>query len=452
MQLNLNDIIKATNAIGDFEDLDIPVKSIKTDSRTVEPGDVFICLCGDRFDGHTFAKEAEKKGAIALVVHRPLDFIPSIPVLLVNDTVKALGDIAYFLRKTTKAKVVAITGSCGKTTTKEIAYAVLSQKFKVGKNLGNWNNQIGVPLSIFQFQGEEDIWLLEVGINNKRDMDELGSILRPDIALILNSGPCHLQGLKDEETVAENKSKLLKYVNIDGVAIINGDNKALKEATSKYNINKIFFSKGEDIDIKFVGLVDRKGKFLIKYNNKEGTIILPFWGNHFEENLRAVLYLSFYFKLDFKDILTGLESLNLPNQRFKVVEIDKYIIIDDTYNANPMSMRASLLATKELAKNRSFAVVLGDMAELGEREEVEHHKLGLFLKTIKPDVVFYKGKCAKLVQDTYGRENFFIVNDEDEFISFYKNSKFKDGVILFKASRSIGLEKLLNKFKLEVGY
>ncbi|MDQ7033021.1 MAG: UDP-N-acetylmuramoyl-tripeptide--D-alanyl-D-alanine ligase [Desulfonauticus sp.] len=450
LKLSLEDIVMATKAIVECDNLKLNIRDIKTDSRILEPGDVFVCLEGNRFDGHDFARQAIEKGAIALIVHRPLDFEPNIPCLLVNDTVKALGDIARFIRNNTNARVIALTGSVGKTTTKEMLFSILSQKFKIGKSRGNWNNQIGVPLSIFQFEGDEDIWLLEVGINNQKDMDELGDIIWPDIAIILNAGTSHLKGLGNKENVALHKCKLLKYVKDKGCAFINADNIVI-EKSKPYNLKKIYVSKQDkNLNVKFLTNENNKGIFLFTWNGKKIKARLPFVGEQFEENIRFAMHVGKYFGLQLKDIILGLEDLTIPGQRFKIFTLDGWTVIDDTYNANPMSMRASILTAKQIAQDQPLILVLGDMKELGDYERIEHEKLGLLLRTIQPALVFYKGKWGEVIKNIYQDNNFFVVNSDEEFISFLKNYNFAKGIILFKASRSLQLEQFVNRFRTSV--
>lgn len=451
MNLKLEDIFTACKAFGDLGEFGSKeVKSIKIDSRVVDKGSVFFCIQGKNFDGHSFAKEAENKGALALVVHRALDFEPKVPVFLVDDTTKALGRVANLLRKKTKAKVVAFTGSAGKTTTKEMSYSLLKTKYSVGKNFKNWNNQIGVPLSIFQFTGEEDIWLLEVGINNNKDMDELGEIIEPDVAVIVNVGPCHLEGLKNVKEVAKNKTKILKFISRDGVCFLNDKCLELVSEVNKYEgVNKIFFTEQRDVEVKLKDFRKNKGVFEISFHGKVLEQEFPFWGVHFEDNLKMALLLADYFGLSFEEIKRGFNNLSLPTQRFNVSKVNNFWVIDDTYNANPLSMQASLKSAALMSKNLPLVLILGDMAELGEAEEVEHAKLGSFLKEIKPYLVFYKGKKFSVVKENYGKNNILQINTEEEFISYFKHYNLKQGVLLFKASRSVRLEDFLNKFKSE---
>ncbi|MDK2922187.1 MAG: UDP-N-acetylmuramoyl-tripeptide--D-alanyl-D-alanine ligase [Desulfonauticus sp.] len=453
MKLRLKDIYLITRAIGELKGQeDKAIKGIKIDSRLVEEGDIFFCIRGNRFDGHSFAQEAEKKGALALVVHRPLEYEPHIPVLLVDDTIKALGRVANFLRKNSKAKVVAFTGSAGKTTTKEIAYFLLKQRHKVERNFKNWNNQIGIPLSIFNFSGEEDIWLLEVGINNTYDMDELGEIVTPDVAVILNVGPCHLEGLKNVKEVAKNKMKLLQFLTSSGISFINDKYLELVEEAKNYpRVNKIYFKQEDSIQVKFKGISkDKKGLFIITWIGEEFEVELPFWGIQFEDNLKCALLLSKYFSLTKEEVIQGLKTIELPQHRFNFFQQGVFGVIDDSYNANPLSMRASLYSAKTIANELPLILVLGDMAELGAATEEEHLNLGKLLREINPYLIFYKGKNYRFVAQGYGKEDSILeVNNEDEFISYIKNYNLKKGLFLFKASRSIGLDNFVNKFKRE---
>jgi len=448
MELKLSEIIQATKAIAEPLSDEIVIKNVATDSRVVQPGDLFVCLAGKRFDGHDFAKDALKRGASALLVHRPLDFEADVPVLLVRDTTRGLGEIARWLRLQTKAKVIAVSGSVGKTTVKEMLAKVLGQRFKVGRSVGNWNNQIGIPLSIFRFQGDEDFWVLEIGIDNEQDMDELGPIVQPDLAIILNAAKCHLEKLKNQEVIAENECKLLNYLSAEGIAFINREDKFLLEKAKTYSGKKIFFQRdGREVKVKFLGIRETQGVFLLFYNEQTKEVSLPFIGRHFELSLSAVLQVANHFGLELKDVITGLSQVEV-SQRFKIIEQDQFILIDDTYNASPLAMRSSLSAARELARNKPLAVVLGDMAELGEVAYQEHLELGRFLREkIKPQLVFYFGEFAQAVSQGYAGEKFFQIKTENEFISYLKSNQFKNGIVLFKGSRCMQMERFLQALK-----
>ena len=454
MHLTIEQIARATSSYGDFEGFErVAITRVQTDSRLVQEGDLFVCIAGQRYDGHNFAREAVRKGAAAILAHTPLLDIAGaqeVPVLLVEDTVKALGRLALYVRQRTRARVIGITGSAGKTTTKEFLSSVLSQKARVGKNYKNWNNQLGLPLSILNFDGQEDYWVLELGISNPEDMDELGSILRPDIVIITNIGPCHLEGLGSVLDVASYKTKILDYLQNESWAVLNKDYPALvKEARKRQQIKQYLFScsdKKQKFRGEYHGCEGDKGRYEIGINGENYYFTLPWIGAHLTENITAVAVLAHLLGYSGSEVEQGLCQARIPEQRLCLWSEGEWTIIDDTYNANPLSMRAAIRTAAELAKDRDLVLVLGDMAELGTLTEEEHRKLGEFIRKIDCNYVFFHGQHADYVKAGLSASEgwpgeFFICYTPEDFFSFFKSLNLKNAVVLFKGSRSCKMEE-----------
>jgi UDP-N-acetylmuramoyl-tripeptide--D-alanyl-D-alanine ligase len=423
--------------------------SVQTDSRLVKAGDLFICLRGQKMDGHNFARQAAENGAQAIVSHQPMPGF-SIPMLLVEDTLKALGRLGGYWRKKKGKRVIAITGSAGKTTTKEMLAEVLSLGLVVGKNYKNWNNQIGLPLSILKFSGAEDFWILELGINKPGDMDELGEIVRPDQAVILNIGPCHLQGLGSIEGVAKSKGKILDYLQGPKTAFLCSDYPLLAhEVNSRPLVRPIWFS--------CTGVQAHYNMEFLKsghYRVRDGSLSITFdavpGGEQYCENMAAVWAVARHSGLDPQLIIQGLGKFSPPEQRFSVQNFGPWIIIDDTYNANPLSMTRAINSARILAGRKNLLLVLGDMKELGHAEINAHQDLGRAISKAGSKGVFFNGENSEYVRsglDNEARKYFHEIKNRDHFKSLLDSIDCPGGVFLFKGSRSLGMEKYIACFK-----
>ncbi len=425
------------------------VTGVQTDSRLVKPGDLFICLSGKRLDGHHFADQAVQNGAVAVVSHHPMSQSGA-AVLLVQDTLIALGSLGRYWRIKKGKTVLAITGSAGKTTTKEMLYHILGREPSVGKNFRNWNNQIGLPLSILRFSGNEDLWILELGINTPGDMDELGAIACPDQAVILNVGPCHLQGLETIEGVARSKARLLDHLQGPKTAFICRDYPLLeKEVLSRPQIKPIWFScharpshyrlqhlSGNQFQITEADLT-------LSFESRPG------W-EQYCENIGAAWAAARQWGMAPEQIIQKLLDFRLPEQRFSVSTCGSWTVVDDTYNANPMSMERAINSARSLAGKKNLLLVIGDMAELGTYETQAHHDLGREISKTGCQGLFFYGRNAETVRSALNngqQSNFFVIHDCQSFKRALKSLNCSGGVVLFKGSRSIGMEKYVACFR-----
>ena len=451
MKFRLWEAAQAVNAVGDlYGREELMASGVQTDSRLVRPGDLFFCLQGSRFDGHSFAGEAAQKKALAVVAHKPLPGLKDYPVLLVNNTLKALGRLARSWRQKCGATVIGITGSSGKTTTKEMLAEVMGTRYRTGKNYRNWNNQLGLPLSMLSFSGDEDFWILELGINNPWDMDELGEILVPDAAIILNVGPCHLQGLGDVAGVASAKAGIMDHLQEEHKVFINQDYSLLhRETLARPGVNTISFScSSEEASYRVRHVY--KEEYILYTRDVEYAFSFPFPGKHLCENLAAVWAAALEYGLSSEEIRTGLQKVVLPGQRMSVADKGAWTIIDDTYNANPMSMKAALETARSLAGTRDLFLVLGDMGELGRIEEEAHRDLGRHLASMDFKALFYCGmNCAsvKAGLKDFQKEKVHHIEDVNSFLSAWNRLTHSGGLILFKGSRKNRMENFLRAFQ-----
>ncbi len=450
MKLTLEEISFALKSVGDLNGSEkTVVTNVQTDSRLVRQGDLFICLCGQKMDGHNFSGQASRNGAAAIVSHHPMPSSGS-PVLLVEDTLRALGRLGRYWRMVKARKVIAVTGSAGKTITKEILSDILGIDYQVGKNYKNWNNQIGLPLSILKFSGDEDFWILELGINKPTDMDELGEIACPDLAVILNIGPCHLQGLGTLEGVAKSKAKILDHLQGPKKAFVCRDYALLEqELKSRPHINPVWFSCSDNpADYKVNYLKSghyqvRDGEDSIQFKSVPG-------GEQYCENIGAAWAVARQSGMAPVRIIEGLEKFSFPEQRFCVGNFGSWTIIDDTYNANPLSMIRAVNSARNLAGQRNLFLVVGDMGELGHTEAKAHQDLGREISSVDCQGVFFQGKNAENVRaglDQQTRKHFHEILNPEHFRSILDRLDYPGGVVLFKGSRNMGMERYVACFR-----
>ena len=432
------------------------------DSRAVKEGDLFFCLPGERVDGHDFAAAAVEKGALAIIGSRnPFGDGPSpAPVIVVDDVEKALGKIALAHRKSTNAVVVGVTGTSGKTSVKEVLYSVLSENGETAKNPVNLNNQIGLPLSMCNASEDAAYWVIEAGISRPHDMDELGEILRPDVALILNAGAGHVQELGDKG-VAHYKARLLAHLaknayGPESFAVVSADYPDLVREAASYGKDVLWFSAedaAQPYHAEYLGPDSAGGgKYSLVLKDAEFTVTAPFHGGYGAENVAAIGAAAHALGLTEVEIAEGFRKAELPNQRFALRRAGSFLVIDDSYNANPLSMSRMLDAAADMAKAEhvELILVLGEMGELGPESPGFHRELGNYAAKLHPKTVYWKGgqgeAVAKGLRDGGFGGAFAPVADADDFMATFAHSGVEKAVVLFKGSRSNKLEELVAAF------
>lgn len=458
MRLKLSELAAAAGCTLAPED-DRDVTSVVTDSRAVRPGTLFVCLAGEHADGHDYALKAQDAGAVALLGTRPSQAMPAglhVPYLRAEDAVKALGHMAALWRdRCAGVRVVAVTGTAGKTTVKELLAQTLALAGKTARNAANLNNQIGLPLSMLATDGDEAFWVMEVGISHEGDMDELGAIVRPDMALILNAGAGHTEGL-GARGVAWHKARLLRYVPRGGTCLISADYPDLvREARAVRGDLLYFTAEGRPLQFRgaTAGNEGERGRYRLNLDGRACDVLAPFRGGYGAENCIAVAAAASLLGLTPETIARGLAEAELPAQRFVRKQAGPWRVIDDTYNANPLSMTRMLDAAAELAHGEggSFIVVLGEMRELGELSVREHERLGRHLADMRPGAVFWKGGQAEAVragleQGGYAGP-FHTPADAGEFcarLGELEKHAGQGGLVFFKGSRGNALEEWLS--------
>jgi UDP-N-acetylmuramoyl-tripeptide--D-alanyl-D-alanine ligase len=469
LRLTYNDIAAHLGLSALESDLALTVAV--TDSREAAPGALFVCIPGSRVDGHDFVPAAVALGASAVLASKPLPDA-GVPVLLVEDTVGALGSIAALWRDKTRAKVVGVTGTAGKTTLKEVLAQVLAVRGKTAKNALNNNNQIGMPRAMLATDGDEDFWVMEAGISHEGDMEELSAVLRPDIGVILNVGAGHTEGL-GKKGVAWHKSRLLTNLAPGGIGLVCADYPDLVRDARATGAELHFFSAtGRAVEYRasYAGPApaaadsaapvaadapdDRRGLYHLWLDGTRCVVTAPFRGEYGAENVIAVAAVAHQLGLSNAEIAQGLTQSSLPVQRFNQTRVGQWLLIDDTYNANPLSMRRMLDAAAERAAGRLFVPVLGEMLELGSQAAEEHEALGRHLADLKPSAIFWKGGHGEDIRAGLTRGGYtgpwFEVYDAAAFASEWAQlatgafaAHKTGGVALFKGSRGNRLECLL---------
>ncbi|WP_100900852.1 UDP-N-acetylmuramoyl-tripeptide--D-alanyl-D-alanine ligase [Nostoc flagelliforme] len=416
---------------------------IQTDSRTLKPGEVFLALRGDKFDGHEFVQTAIAKGAIVAIVDFEYENA-GLPVLQVKDTLKAYQQIGRWWRDRFNIPVIGVTGSVGKTTTKELIAAVLGTKGRVHKTYGNYNNEIGVPKTLLELGAENDYAVIEMAMRGRGQIAELTQIARPTIGVITNVGTAHIELLGSEEAIAEAKCELLAEMSADSVAILNQDNPLLMATAAK-------FWHGEVLTYGFSG-GDIQGQ-LIDNDTVEVAGIqlpLPLPGRHNATNFLAALAVAKVLGIDWASLKAGV-MVDMPtgrSQRFTLA--NDVVILDETYNAAPEAMIAALQLLADTPGKRKIAV-LGAMKELGERSQQLHQRVGETVRKLNLDglLVLVDGQDAEAIAISAEGIPSECFATHADLVARLKTFMQAGDRLLFKAAHSVGLDRVVNQLRAE---
>lgn len=404
-QMSLINIARACGGIyiGDESPKSVEITGVVIDSRQVENGYLYIPMRGERVDGHKFIPDVFARGAAAVLSEEQLDH-PAGPYILVESCPQALKDIAEYYRSTLSIKIVGITGSVGKTSTKEMISAVLSQKYNVLKTEGNFNNEVGLPLTILRIREEHEVAVVEMGISEFGEMHRIAKVAKPDICVLTNIGQCHLENLKDRDGVLRAKSEIFDFLKPDGVVILNGNDDKLSTLREIKGIVPVTYYVEEKIADRQEGayfvyadtIVNRGLRGLdadLHFPEETCRIHEPIPGVHNIYNACAAACVGRTLGLNDKEICAGIASAKTIAGRTNLIELGNVLVIDDCYNANPISMKAAL-DVLSLAEGRKIAV-LGDMGELGADEAELHRQVGEYAAQKRIDVLFCAGKLSR---------------------------------------------------------
>lgn len=446
--LTVTDIVAATDGVLLCGDDSIAINTVTTDSRKAQEKTLFIPLIGERQDGHTYIGQAIEAGAVCLTQN---DYSGEGTVIKVRDTKKALGDVARYYKEMYPIKSVAITGSVGKTTTKDMISAVLSEKYNTHKTPNNFNNDIGVPLTMFGIEKEHDMAVIEMGMNHFGEIEYLQSIADTDCAVISNVGMSHIENLGSREGIFRAKMEIAKHYTRDNTLIINGDNEFLKTLTdTQYEVIKFGMDKSNDIyakDIKNLGLMGVE--FTAVYSGGEFAVVVTQPGVHNVYNALSAIAVGLHFGVSEAECARGLKNCQYTASRLEVSDFGGVEVINDCYNSSPDSVRAALKVMCESTKQKKIAV-LGDILEMGEYARDAHYELGRDVYQNGIDILITAGDNAKeLARGAIeaGMENVISFDTTDELKEKINGLIDNKSCVLIKASHGMEFAKLVDEIK-----
>lgn len=458
--MKVEDIIKATNGrllVGDPQE---DCENFCTDTRKIQKGDIYVGLKGKKFNGNEYYKEALEKGAKVAVISgievtkEDLDQYKDKTIIEVKDSLEAFGDIAAYKRDLYDIPVVQITGSVGKTSTRDIIANVVRTQYKTLQTEGNQNNAIGLPTTLLKLKDHEAV-VVESGMNHLGEIRYLGKIAKPTVAVITNIGTAHIGFLGSRENILKAKLEILENLKPDGYIVINNDNDMLnKWAKEDTKYKKYTFGIDEKSDVMAYNIKvnENYSTYNVKIDNKEYSVKVPVSGVHFVYNSLCAIAVGNLLNISPENIIKGIETFTLTKNRMEIDKIkDNVTVINDAYNASYDSMKAAIEYLQNLPGNRKIAV-LGDMFELGEFAEEIHRKVGIEVFTHKIDVLVTVGELAKYIADEVKylgmpKEKVIAVDTTKEAIEYLNKNLAKDDVVLLKAAHGMNFVEIYNGIK-----
>lgn len=421
------------------------ITCVTTDSRQIAKNSIFVALEGENFDGHNYINYALEQGALYAVAHKKGNYVQENRVLYVQDTAQALLDIANYYRKQLPVKVVAITGSVGKTTTKEMVDTVLKSKFITYKTKENLNNTIGMPKTLLELNTTHEIAVIEMGMDTSGEIEKMSISAVPDIAIITNIGVSHIENLGSREKIRDAKLEIIKGMEKNSTLIVCADNDLLNELKlENFNIIKVGI-EAKNAQIKAENRQEILGNttFSILYQGNSYKAMIPTLGKHNVLNALLAFGVGVQFGIEPQICANALENFQNTGMRQHVVAFKGYTIIEDCYNASPDSMKAAI-DTLSQQKGRKIAV-FADMLELGECSETLHHEIGAYIANSDIDIIYTYGNLSQYyIKELYNKQSFHFDCKEKLFISLKSKLKFGD-TIWFKGSRGMKLEEIIEQ-------
>jgi|SRR6218665_613717 len=422
--------------IQNIHQLFLQCSAVSIDTRKIEAKSLFVAIKGERFDANTFAKEALEKGASYIIIDNKDYFIDE-RTILVKDSLQTLQELSKFHRQYLKLPIVALTGSNGKTTTKELIYAVLSEKFKTKATVGNLNNHIGVPLTLLSFTSETQIGIVEMGANHQKEIEFLCDLALPDFGYITNFGKAHLEGFGGVEGVIKGKSEMYEYLSKNNkLAFVNLEDAIQVQKTRSIQTFSFGLNKNEaDVNITAVS-----ANPFVKVQYENSMLHSHLIGLYNANNINAAIAIGSYFEVDREAIKMAIENYIPENNRSQLLVKNGNEIILDAYNANPSSMAVAIENFRQLDKTDKI-MILGDMFELGSESLFEHKNIVGLLSDQDNIVCYFVGK--DFYQNKIDKPNFRFFETFEELIAIVKKEGFQNKMILIKGSRGMALERVL---------
>lgn len=441
----------------------MPIGAVSADSRDIAPGGLFVALPGEQVDGAGFVEEAFRKGALAVFVSEegarkvPAEILSGKPVLIVRNPVEALGDLACaHRRRLGRIPLVGVTGSSGKTSTKEMLAGLLSRGRTVLRNPGNRNNLIGMPLALLELSEEHDAAVMEMGTNQPGEIARLAAIAAPDVGIINNIAPAHLKGLGSLEGVAREKGDLFRALPDSGTAVVNATDLRVVREAGRCRARKIFFGVAlNEFSGRILSMDDRGMRIAVRTPSGEFASALPVTGEHHLMNALAATAAAYVLGMRPEELAEGFASLTPVRGRFHSVALrGGGLLLDDTYNANPASMEAAIRSLRILQGSRRTVAILGDMLELGEASPASHYRIGHLAAGSSVGVLFTFGEEAErigrgAIEGGMDPEKVMHTGDRDRLTAMVMDALREGDAILVKGSRGMSLEGIAAEIERE---
>lgn len=423
----------------------VPFQFVSTDTRTLQPGDLYVALVGDRFDGHDYVQQAIEKGACAVVISKEMNV--SVPFLQVADTTQALGRLALYNRQKFNRDVVCITGSSGKTTVKGMMATLLRQSNEVLVTRGNLNNHIGAPLTLLRINHTYDYAVIELGASAEGEIAYTSNLAKPTVSILTNAGSAHLEGFGDLETIVRTKGEIIDALDDDGIAVLNADSEHFTKWKNRAGDRRVIsFGTNDSADVRAVDIkVNDSGccEFELNIADQSAHVNLKVMGQHNVHNALASAAACHGLNMSIGEIVTGLQAFEgVEGRLIEKKGFNGSVVIDDSYNANPASVRAAIEVLKSRAGHGIF--VLGDMAELGVETQLAHAEVGAYARENNIDEFFALGEFSRGAADAFG-DNAHWFASHDSLVRFLKGKLKKDVTVLVKGSRSAHMDRVVNE-------
>lgn len=423
----------------------VPFQFVSTDTRTLQPGDLYVALVGNRFDGHDYVELAIEKGACAVLISKEMNL--TVPFLQVADTTQALGRLALFNREKFNKDVIAITGSSGKTTVKGMMATLLRQSNEVLVTRGNLNNHIGAPLTLLRINHTYDYAVIELGASAEGEIAYTSNLAKPTVSILTNAGNAHLEGFGDLETIVRTKGEIIDALGDDGIAVLNADSEHFntwKERAGHRHV--VSFGEAITANVRAENIeIDSTGccEFDLKIAEQSRHVHLKVMGQHNVHNALASAAACHGLGMSITDIVSGLQAFEgVEGRLIEKTGLNGSVVIDDSYNANPASVRAAI---EVLSSRKGHSIfVLGDMAELGVETQLAHAEIGSYAREANLDEFFALGEFSRGAADAFG-DNAHWFASHDSLVRFLKGKLNKDVTVLVKGSRSAHMDRVVNE-------
>lgn len=430
---------------------DIEIFGVSIDSRTINNNEIYMPIIGERFDGHQFIEDAFKKGALATFSESGKFKNEEKPIIYVEDTNKAYQDLANSYKKYLGAKIVAITGSNGKTTTKDIISSVLETKYKTEKTVGNLNNEIGVPKTILNFPADIEIGIIEMGTDGFGQIEVLSNIANPDIAIITNIGDSHLEQLKTKENIAREKLHIIDGMSDNGIFIYNNDDEILREIVNQTDIQQRKISFGERTDSDYIIEILESSNQGTVFKLNDVLYVIPLIGKHQVYNSTVAIIVGILFDVESYNIIKAINIKELTSMRSELMNLNGFDILNDSYKSNPQSLRSALETLDKLSGYTQKIAILGDMLELGEDEVKLHRQIGKDINQKQLDYLLLYGPLSKYIMEeainNFEDDRVFHFETKEDLSEKAKELIKKNTLVLVKASRSMQLETVIEELE-----